>query len=208
LSNNYAAVGPANGRAVAVPPLRPISSRGFFSARFARECHDRLRHVEYANRFALRLFDARLPRRQGCTNNLLVSRRTLEEQLLAGLQAKVLHPDVVEYTFKRLEEELEQLLTEQTGEAATVRRRLELVERGIRNCTEAIASMGLSPSLRTQLTDLETEHRELSEKLISSEPSAVRFRVVIAFDQMRPTSFALRGFESPLHQFARVTLVL
>jgi site-specific DNA recombinase len=112
-----------------------------------------------------------------CTNNLLISRRALEERLLAGLQAKVLHPDVVEYTFKRLEEQLGQLLSRQSGEAATVRRRLELVGRGIRNCTGAIASMGLSSPLRAQLTDLETEHRELSEKLISSEPRAVRLRL-------------------------------
>jgi len=32
--------------------------------------------------------------------------------------------------------------------------------------------------------------------------------LVIAFDQMRPTSFALRGFEAPVNQFADVTLVL
>jgi hypothetical protein len=31
-----------------------------------------------------------------CTDNLLVSRMALEEQLLGGLQTKVLHPDVVE----------------------------------------------------------------------------------------------------------------
>ena len=112
-----------------------------------------------------------------CTNNLLISQTTLERELLAGLQAKVLHPDVVKYTFKRFEEQLEQLLRRQTGEAAAARRRLELVERGIRNCTEAIASMGLSVSLRTQLTDLETEQHELAQKLTSSEPRAVRLRL-------------------------------
>ena len=41
-----------------------------------------------------------------CTNNLLISRRALEEQMLAGLQSKVLNPDVVDYTFKRFEEQL------------------------------------------------------------------------------------------------------
>ena len=38
--------------------------------------------------------------------NLLVPRRSLEEQLLAGLQAKVLHPDVTEYTLRGFEEAL------------------------------------------------------------------------------------------------------
>jgi site-specific DNA recombinase len=112
-----------------------------------------------------------------CTNNLLIARMALEEQLLAGLQTKVLHPDVVEYTFRRFEEELARLFSRQGGETAAVRRRLELIERQIRNCTEAIASMGLSSALRTQLTDLEAEHRELTEKLAGSEPRAVRMQL-------------------------------
>jgi len=39
-----------------------------------------------------------------CTNSLLMSRRVLEEQLLARLQAKVLRPNVVEHTLRRFEE--------------------------------------------------------------------------------------------------------
>ena len=112
-----------------------------------------------------------------CTNNLLIARLALEQQLLRGLQAKVLHPDVVAYTFRRFEEELARLLSQQSGEMAAARRRVELVERRIRNCTEAIASMGLSNSLRAQLTDLETEHCELTQKLASSEPGAVRLQL-------------------------------
>ena len=112
-----------------------------------------------------------------CTNNLLVSRRGLEEQMLAGLQSKVLHPDVVEYTFRRFEEELARSLSRQSGESSAICRRLELLERQIRNCTQAIASMGLSSSLRVQLTDLETRHRELSEKLAGSEPRALRLQL-------------------------------
>jgi hypothetical protein len=46
-----------------------------------------------------------------CTNNLLISRRALEEQMLAGLQSKVLNPEAVDYTFKRFEE-LARALTE------------------------------------------------------------------------------------------------
>jgi hypothetical protein len=40
--------------------------------------------------------------------------------------------------------------------------------------TEAIASMGLSNFLRVQLTELETQHQELSEKLAQVEPRAIR----------------------------------
>src|SRR5260370_14304057 len=72
--------------------------------------------------------------------------------------------------FRRFEEHLARLLSRQSGETAALRRRIELNERRIRNCTEAIACMGLSNSLRAQLTDLETEHRDLTEKLAGAEP--------------------------------------
>jgi DNA invertase Pin-like site-specific DNA recombinase len=128
-----------------------------------------------------------------CTNNLLISRMALEEQLLAGLQAKVLHPDVVAYTFRRFEEQLAGSLSRQSGETSAVRRRVELIERRIRNCTEAIASMGLSNSLRAQLTDLETEHHEVTEKLAGSEPRALRLRLR---DTRRFVEARLRNLQS------------
>jgi hypothetical protein len=45
-----------------------------------------------------------------CSNSLLVARRALEEQLLAGLQQRGLHPDVVAYTLRRFEDELAKAL--------------------------------------------------------------------------------------------------
>ena len=52
------------------------------------------------------------------------------------------------------------------------------MERQIRNCTEAIASMGLSNSLRARLTDLETVQHELAQKLKSSKPNMVRLQMM------------------------------
>ena len=115
-----------------------------------------------------------------CTNNLLVSRMALEEQLIAGLEAKVLNAEVVDWTFKRFEEHLARRLSQQSGETAALRR-LQDVEAEIRNCTEAIASAGLSSFFRTRVaskvTDLETQHNELTERLASSEPRAVRLQL-------------------------------
>jgi site-specific DNA recombinase len=128
-----------------------------------------------------------------CANNLLVSRLALEEQLLAGLQAKVLHPDVVEYTFRRFEEELARFLNRQSGQSAALRRRVQEKEKEIRNCTQAIATMGLSGALRAQLTDLETEHRELTEKLAGSEPRGVRLQLR---DTRRFVEARLRNLQS------------
>jgi hypothetical protein len=73
--------------------------------------------------------------------------------------------------------EIERISNQQSSETTTSRRRLEQIEREIRNCTEAIASMGLSNSLRERLTGLETQQREVSENLTASEPRAVKLQL-------------------------------
>ena len=112
-----------------------------------------------------------------CTNSLLIARSLLENQLLAGLQDKVLHPDVIAYTLSRFEEQLARAVNQQSGETASLQRRIAQLEPQIRNCTEAIAGMGLSNFLRVQLTELETQHHELKERLASLEPRAVRLQL-------------------------------
>ena len=54
------------------------------------------------------------------------------------------------------------------------RRQLRVIEAKIRNCTEAIARMGWSTFLRAQLQDLESQHRELADKLAALEPRVVK----------------------------------
>lgn len=116
-----------------------------------------------------------------CANNLLVGRGALEKQLLAGLQEKVLHPDVIEYTLARFEQELARSMNRQSSETTAARRELQKVEAGIRNCTHAIASDGLASFLRTSMAskvaELEAQHRELVGKLASSGPLAMKLRL-------------------------------
>jgi hypothetical protein len=80
-------------------------------------------------------------------------------------------------------------------ETSAVLRRAALVERQIRNCTEAIASMGLLGALRIQLTSPETQHRELTEKLANSEPRAVR---LLRRDTRRFVEARLKNLQSRL----------
>ena len=58
-----------------------------------------------------------------CTNGLMVRRLELDRQLLAGLQERVLHSDVVEYTVKRFEKELAKALAAPQQENADLRRK-------------------------------------------------------------------------------------
>jgi hypothetical protein len=133
--------------------------------------------MEKAQRFMLRLLDAPLARRPRLHKQFVGLANGSRGATARGLQAKVLHPDVVEYVFRRFEEQLARLMSRQSCETSAVRRRAELVERQIRNCTEALASMGLSGALRGQLTSLETQDSELTEKLASAEPRAVRLQL-------------------------------
>ncbi len=68
-----------------------------------------------------------------CKNDLLVRRLDLERQLLAGLQERVLHPDVVDYTLKRFEEELAKALSARSQGDADLRRQAAELERNIAN---------------------------------------------------------------------------
>ncbi len=77
--------------------------------------------------------------RSACGNKLLVPRRALESQLLAGLQAKVPHPDVVSYALKCFEAQLAQAFDRRREESATHRRRESEIERKIESLTRALA---------------------------------------------------------------------
>jgi hypothetical protein len=72
-------------------------------------------------------------------------------------------------------------MNRQSSETAATRRQLQKIEAEIRNCTRAIASEGLSSVLQTHLAsemaELETQHRDLTEKLAASEPRAMKLRL-------------------------------
>jgi len=78
-------------------------------------------------------------------------------------------------------------------QTVSIRRHTEELERQIWNCTEAIASIGLSSFLRLQLAELETEHREL--RLGSLQPHAIRLQLR---DTRRFVEARLRSLRSML----------
>ncbi len=112
-----------------------------------------------------------------CTNSLLVPRRILEARLLAGLQAKVLHPEVVSYTLTRFEQELMRALHARRNGQTVLRHRMAEIERQIQNCTDAIAGGLNSPSVSARIRELEEQRAEIEEKLAASEPKVLKWRV-------------------------------
>jgi hypothetical protein len=114
--------------------------------------------------------------RGACKNNLLIARRALEEQLLAGLQAKVLRPDVVEYTLKRFEEELRRAANRRGDETAMLRRQEAAIGKKISNLTRALAD-GYSPAITADLSQLEEQLAEIRERASASWPEALQIRM-------------------------------
>ena len=118
-----------------------------------------------------------------CTNSLLVDKSLLEARLLAGLQAKVLHPAVITYTVRRFEEELARIAKRE--EDSSVVRRKAAIEKQIANLTEAIAGGQVLRSLTEKIAVLERELAEVDAKLSLARPLSVRPRCQILGDLSR-----------------------
>lgn len=131
-----------------------------------------------------------------CENNLLIFRRSLEEQLLAGLQAKVFHPDVMKYTLRRFEEELTKIVDSRKTEVSSSVQRKLTIEQQIANCANAIAEGQPSKSLTAKLRELELELEILAHRIDNERPETSRSR---AFDVRKFVEVRLRDLRASLN---------
>jgi site-specific DNA recombinase len=115
--------------------------------------------------------------RGACSNNLLIARRLLEDQLLAILQQKVLHPDVIAYTMKRFEEEVLRAAQERDGASVGLHKLEAELQRKAANLARSLAD-GYSASVRAELAHLEAQLAGVREKLLGSRREVVRTRIL------------------------------
>jgi site-specific DNA recombinase len=111
-----------------------------------------------------------------CKNNLLIRRQDLERQLLAGLEERVLHPDVVAYTLKRFEEELAKALAARNQGDADLCRRVSELERGIANQLRGLSD-GYSASITAEITKLEGQLAGVHARLKTFDPQSVKLQM-------------------------------
>jgi site-specific DNA recombinase len=111
-----------------------------------------------------------------CKNNLLIGRRDLECQLLAGLQARVLHPEVVDYTLQRFEEELATALAARRQDDSDLRREAGEIERSIANQLRALRD-GYSSAITADLAKLERQLDRVRARLKTSDPQTVKLQI-------------------------------
>jgi len=111
-----------------------------------------------------------------CRNEIRIGRLELETQLLAGLQAKVLHPEVVEYTMEKFEATLTEQLAGLDHEMDRMSRRKAVLDREIRNLTNRIAGGDPSPSIMAAIAERERELQTIADRLLESRPDSIRSR--------------------------------
>jgi hypothetical protein len=124
--------------------------------------------------------------RGACSNTLLIAIRTLEEQLLEGLKAKVLRPEVLKYTLDRFEVELGRALAQRSSAQGNWRSLEASIETKIANLTRALAD-GYSPAITTELAQLEAKLRAIRTRVEESRPGAIaeHLRDVRRFAELR-----------------------
>jgi site-specific DNA recombinase len=107
-----------------------------------------------------------------CSNSLLITRRSLEDQLIAGLQSRVRHPDIVDYTLSRLDKELAKAVRDRKGEIDARRRQAQTIERKISNLTRELSD-GYSSAITSELAQLESQLADEVNRLADSQPLVV-----------------------------------
>jgi len=111
-----------------------------------------------------------------CRNGLLVRRLDLERQLLAGLQERVLHPEVIDYTLNRFEEELSKAVAALRQGDADLRRQAAELERAIANQPRGLSD-GYSPAITAEIAKLEGKLAEVRERLNASDHKTVKLKM-------------------------------
>lgn len=138
-----------------------------------------------------------------CTNSLLVRRLDLESQLLAGLQERVLHPVVIDYTLNRFEEELCKAVAARQQGDADLRRQAAELEGGITNQLRGLSD-GYSPAITTEIAKLERQLAAVHERLRASDPHTVKVQVCdtrrFIEHRLRSLSASWEGEASPGRQ--------
>lgn len=109
-----------------------------------------------------------------CGNDLTIRRDRLEAQLVKGLTEKFLKPDVIDYAIQSFQRELSARLKAIQDEAlkaagciSDLQSKRSTLAAKAANLAEAIANMGYSPSLGTQLAQIEREIKGIDETLSS-----------------------------------------
>ncbi len=115
-----------------------------------------------------------------CGNRLTVRRDRVEARLIAELRAELLTGDAVEELQTAVRDVLAERVVASRGASASLRSRLEALNREITRLVDAIASIGLSAALAARLKVAETEQAAVARQVHSAENEAAAPAALLA----------------------------
>jgi hypothetical protein len=111
---------------------------------------------------------------------LTIRRDVLEESVLGGLKAKLMHPDLVKEFVAEYHEEINRLAATRDSDRQGFAKELGVVEREIREIIGAIKSGIRSATMATELEELENRKEELQRKLAAKPEPPIRLHPNLA----------------------------
>ena len=111
--------------------------------------------------------------RGACTNDLQERQEWLEERLLSDLQSAVLQPQAIDYAMKEFSNQLNKSLADISTDLGRMAERKSQLETELGRLVAAVAEGGHSSFLLSAIEERETQLREMTEKLLSSQPGSL-----------------------------------
>lgn len=115
-----------------------------------------------------------------CRNRLTIRREVLEESVLGGLKAKLMHPDLVKEFVAEYHREINRVAAARDSDRQGFAKELAMVEREIREIIDAIKSGIRSSTMAKELETLENRKEELKRKLAAKPESPIRLHPNLA----------------------------
>jgi site-specific DNA recombinase len=115
-----------------------------------------------------------------CLNRLTIRRDVLEESVLGGLKAKLMHPDLVKEFVAEYHREINRLAAARDIDRQGFAKELGVVEREIREIIGAIKSGIRSATMASELEGLENRKEELQRKLAAKPEPPIRLHPNLA----------------------------
>jgi len=103
--------------------------------------------------------------RGACANGLKIRQEYLERQLFSELQAAVLRPEVIEYTVREFQRQLESAQIDASQDRERAQEKKKELEEQLQRLTAAVAESGHSPFLLQAIAEREGELAEVERLL-------------------------------------------
>jgi len=100
-----------------------------------------------------------------CSNNISITRQSVEARVLAGLQDRLLTPELVATFITTFQQELARLQRDSGQTQARLKDQLAAVDRKLEGVLRAIEDGAWNDALKTRLNDLEAQQASLRQQL-------------------------------------------